>query len=399
MAVYSDMNGFPEAGFPALTDESDRLVLNTLYTVPQKYLNYIIDVNGNNRLLGALVLGGAITGVTTITMAGALAGVTTIGASQTVTLSSATAPLTMTGIDAALIMSGARASIGTYLQRINKGYFKNLDILNRPTVGEDLVALVSDLRTLAQDSYTNLTPMPEKVGGWDPSSTFEGKTMNEMWTGLLYPYQYPAFNTFTIQSQTTPLEVGASIAANRVFTWTTNLVGDDNINAGSIVIRDVTGAADIATGLNYTDTPYTSTYAAITKTTATTNQFSITGTNSKSQTFNKTYTVTWQWRIYYGTSASTSLDQTGIKALLNKPLASTVFGNKSFVAGDYKYICFPATFTPPNSFKDSAGLLVAMTQLDNVDVTNEVIGNPQTTTYKVYRTSYPQVAALTITIA
>jgi hypothetical protein len=265
---------------------------------------------------------------------------------------------------------------------------------------------LAELAAASSYVYNNATPMPEDVGGYESTTTFTNQSLDDMFDGLLYPYQYPAFNTFTIQSQTIPLEVGASIAANRTFTWTTNDAGDGktnaNIAAGSIVIRDVTGNANIATGLDYDDTPYLSSYGAITKNTATTNQFSITGTNSKSQAFNttlKTYTVTWQWRIYYGTSASTSLDQTGIKGLLNKPLASTIFGNKSFVAGDYKYICFPATFTPPNSFKDSAGLLVAMTQLANVDVTNEVIGNPQTTAYKVYRTSYPQVAALTITIA
>ena len=81
MPVYSDTNGFPEAGFPVLADESDRIVLNTLYSVPQKYLGYTMDVSGNNRLLGNLVIGGTLTGVSSLTMAGALSGVTTIDAS------------------------------------------------------------------------------------------------------------------------------------------------------------------------------------------------------------------------------------------------------------------------------------------------------------------------------
>ena len=158
MPLFSDTNGFPESGFPVLTDESDKLVLNTLYTVPQRYLNYTMDVVGNNRLSGALVINGALSGVSSLSMGGALSGVTTIAASGTATLSSATAPLTlsgatavfsMTGTDAVFSMSGNRASIGTQFQRINKAWLKDLDLINRPTVGEDYAALVGDLRQYA----------------------------------------------------------------------------------------------------------------------------------------------------------------------------------------------------------------------------------------------------------
>ena len=156
MPLFSDANGFPESGFPVLTDESDKLVLNTLYAVPQRYLNYTMDVVGDNRLSGALVINGALSGVSSLSMGGALSGVTTIAASGTATLSSATAPLTlsgatavfsMTGTDAVFSMSGNRASIGTQFQRINKAWLKNLDLINRPTVGEDVVALAQIVTT------------------------------------------------------------------------------------------------------------------------------------------------------------------------------------------------------------------------------------------------------------
>ena len=155
MPLFSDTNGFPESGFPVLTNESDKLVLNTLYTVPQRYLNYTMDVVGDNRLSGALVINGALSGVSSLSMNGALSGVTTIDASGTTTLSSATAPLTlsgatavfsMTGTDAVFSMSGNRASVGTQFQRINKAWLKDLDLINRPTVGEDVVALLGDFR-------------------------------------------------------------------------------------------------------------------------------------------------------------------------------------------------------------------------------------------------------------
>ena len=149
MALYTDTNGFPEGGFPVLSDVQDNLILNTLYQVPQKYLDYRMDVVGNNRLLGNLVIGGTLTGVSSLTMNGALSGVTTLGASSTVTLSSDTAPLTLSGTNAVLSITGANASIGTSLSRVNKTWLKDLNVLNRPTIGEDYAALVGDLRHYA----------------------------------------------------------------------------------------------------------------------------------------------------------------------------------------------------------------------------------------------------------
>ena len=469
MALYTDTNGFPEGGFPVLSDVQDNLILNTLYQVPQKYLNYRMDVVGNNRLLGNLVIGGTLTGVSSLTMSGALSGVTTLGASSTVTLSSDTAPLTLSGTNAVLSITGANASIGTSLSRVNKTWLKDLNVLNRPTIGEDYAALVGDLRqyaflpgrvgdilkideiqeftssngvkidgiilkdiginfevgattrifkdgsnnlsftdvvtgtkTLAELAaassyvYNNATPMPETVGGYERDTTFTNQSLDDMFDGLLYPYQYPSFLTFTISGQTTPIEVGNSIAANRTFTWTTE--NDSNINSNSIVIRDVTGSTDIATGLA-NDGTETVTYGAITKTTATTNQFSITGTNSKSETFNKTYTVTWQWRRYYGTSALTTLDETGIETLADSELASGYAKTYALGAGGYKYICYAAVLGTATSFKDAAtGLNVPMEPVYTVSVTTNT-STPVTTNYNVHRSTNILGSAIDIQVS
>lgn len=165
MAIWSDMNEFPESGFPVLADVSDRITLGNLYLNPLKANGYMLDILGANRLAGLLVIAGALSGVTSLSMAGALSGVTTLGASGTVTLSSATAPLTLsgasavlniTGTDAVINMTGARASIGSVLQKVNKAYLKDLDVINRPTVGEDVVALVSDIPKGATGTFTTV---------------------------------------------------------------------------------------------------------------------------------------------------------------------------------------------------------------------------------------------------
>lgn len=157
MPVWSDMNGFPEGGFPVLANANDMITLNQLYLEPLRINQYQIDVLGNNRLAGALVIAGALSGVTSLSMGGALSGVTTIGANNTVTLSHATAPLTLSGASAQLLLTGLYASIGNLLQRVNKIFAKDLDLVNRPTVGNDYVALVSDIERLITSAVADGT--------------------------------------------------------------------------------------------------------------------------------------------------------------------------------------------------------------------------------------------------
>lgn len=144
MAVWSDMNGFPEGGFPVLANANDMITLGQVYLEPLRFNQYVIDVLGNNRLAGALVIAGALSGVTSLSMGGALSGVTTIGANNTVTLSHATAPLTLSGANANINMTGFNSSIGTILNKVKNIFAKKITLEERPVVGDDIVALVSD---------------------------------------------------------------------------------------------------------------------------------------------------------------------------------------------------------------------------------------------------------------
>jgi hypothetical protein len=131
MPLYTDINSFPEAGFPVLSDQMDRIVLNALYINPLRAAGFIIDVVGANRLLGALTLGGAVTGVTNITMAGTLATVTNLTMSGTLAMGSG---------DIATL-----GSIGTIVARVKKAWLKDLEVTNTPTVQGEPVALSSDI--------------------------------------------------------------------------------------------------------------------------------------------------------------------------------------------------------------------------------------------------------------
>lgn len=232
------------------------------------------------------------------------------------------------------------------------------------------------------ETYTNATPMPTALGGYATGTTFSNKTMTEMWDGVLYPYQVPAFSAFAISGQTTPLEVGASILANRTFTWATT--NPSNITANSLVIKNDTTGINIKTGLA-NDGSEVTTHTAISKSTATTNQFSITGTNSKGAVFSRTYTVAWQWRMYYGESVSTTLAEAAIKTLRVGNLGSGFAGTYIMSAGGYKYLCYPSSMGTATTFKDGGtGLNVPMETVYIVSVTN---GNGIVTNYNVHRTT------------
>ena len=174
MAAYSDINGFPESGFPVLSDVSDRVCLNTLYWNPLKEAGFILDVVGNNRLAGNLSLAGMLSGVTSITMNGALSGVSTITASGTATLTSSN-PLSLTDVNANIRMPGLNSSIGSVLERVYKGYFKNLDVANTLTVNGDDVALIGDIKRYVSGTLNTL-PKYNATGITDSKFNDDGTT-------------------------------------------------------------------------------------------------------------------------------------------------------------------------------------------------------------------------------
>jgi len=236
--------------------------------------------------------------------------------------------------------------------------------------------------------YTNSTPMPTAVGGLEATTTFSGMSLDDLLTGLLYPYQYPAFSAFAMAGQSTPVEVGASLLVDPNFSWTPT--NTSNIAAGSLEIVNVTGGMTVlATGLNHGDSPHGVTLAAITKTTATSHVFRITGTNSKAGTFTRDATYAWQWRSFYGESASAALNEAGVEGLRVKALASGFAGTYVFVEDilKYKYVAYAAALGLATTFKDqSTNLDIPMEAAATVSVAN-AYGETTRTNYNVHRTT------------
>ena len=245
--------------------------------------------------------------------------------------------------------------------------------------------------------YTNANPIPSTIGGWAAGSTFTGLTMQEMWDGLLYPYQTPAFSSFSISGQATSLEVGDSIGTNKTFTWGTTNSG--NVKPNVIGLVDVTGGVTIASGLANDGTETTSYPASpITKTSATSHSFRVDGTNTHEQVFSRTFSVIWYWLRFYGESVNAGpLSESDIEGLRVSGLASGFAATYSFSGGGYKYIAYPSVFGTATMFKDSStNLDIPFETAYTVSVTNSF---GVMTTYRVHRSTNIMGGAVGIVVS
>jgi hypothetical protein len=197
--------------------------------------------------------------------------------------------------------------------------------------------------------------MPEEVGGYEVGTTFLDQDNDDMWDGLLYPYQYPAFTGFLISGQTTTLECGVDVAGGvRTFLWSTS--NPSNIQTNIIDVFNVTGGfVPIGLGLANDGTEDLDIGAAKVQTVHNlTWVWRINALNSKGQNFSRDYTVRWYSPTYYGVSApaaTVTTIQGMTKAVQAKANRTYAFSPTVQVF----YYAFPASFGVLTSILDANG--------------------------------------------
>lgn len=232
---------------------------------------------------------------------------------------------------------------------------------------------------------TNFEGIP--VGSTFPTA----KSMQDMWTMLLYPYQSPAFTAFVFISNTGTLEIGRSFTGDTA-SWSTSNSGnvlDSSINISGAHLTTVTGLSSNGTIPLTFDAP-------VTRITAGREYWYIDGTNTHLIAMpQRAYSIRWDWMFYWGTSTNTILNEAEIESLTSQSLKSTVAGTYSFAENGYKYFCYANEYGNPVSFYDAdTGFQVAMydgysipsvvgSSYELVSVTNTY---GQTINYRVYRT-------------
>jgi len=254
--------------------------------------------------------------------------------------------------------------------------------MSNQIIGFPPLAGDGSVSTGGSDTYTSATPVPTTIGGITSGSTFTAQTMKQMWDSLLYPYQLPAFTAFSISGFGTK-EVGDSFTAgSNTFNWSTS--NSTNVTANTIKIEDVTnGTTLIDLGAN--DGSEVIATPQYLKTTASTHNWRISAKNTNNVSFNRTFSVSWMFRAWYGESANASLTSADVKLLRASSLKTTANGDYAMLAGGYKLWAFPMSFGLKTVWKDiDTGFDVAMTSSPEVvSITNDF---GITVDYHVYRT-------------
>ncbi len=237
---------------------------------------------------------------------------------------------------------------------------------------------------------------------------FVGNTL--IATGGVSPM--PAFTSFGITGQTTPIEVGAMIAAGaKTFTWTTS--NSSGVQVNSISIVDTTASMTLDSGLPNTGSD-SITISAITMTSPGSQVWTITGINMVPGTFSDTFEVDWLWRVYAGDSANATLTANQIKALSASSALQAGFAGTYTItpSSDFSYFCYPDSLGSVGNFVDAnTGFPISMaTSADNAAYSNTANGwsyalvsvtNAQSaaTNYRVYRTQFSFSGTLLVRVS
>ena len=212
-------------------------------------------------------------------------------------------------------------------------------------------------------TYGGSSPTTVTVGGLASGTDISAYTYDQLLGAILSPYAAPTFGTFTISGQSTSLEVGASVSGTRSFTWT--FTNSSNVSPSTVDITDTTNSTTIATNISNTS-PYSATLSAVTKTTATSNVWTISATNTQTNNFTKTFTVSWYWKNYFcasdydlGADASVSqsiVDSGIVDSQLDSDKAWSPRCNSSNNnTSNYTYIVYPSSYGDlSNIIKDSS---------------------------------------------
>ena len=227
--------------------------------------------------------------------------------------------------------------------------------------------------------YTNMTRVPNTLGGVVAGTTFDNVKLQDVITMLLYPYQAPAITQFSTNIKTN-YKLGESTPNSLTLTWKTS--NPDNIKDGSIVFY-----------FNGNELPKENFPKNGSKTFSITpvklnNQGSITikmeMLDIKGSKISKTITLTWLNEIYYGNNTNTTITSSDVEAF-STVNANSVGRDYNYPGGGYKYLVFPASWGDPSQFVDpKTNFDVPMEKHDNITIVNE---NGISQTYKVYRST------------
>jgi len=267
--------------------------------------------------------------------------------------------------------------------------------------GVNMQMFTSNPAPAVPNTYTNPAPTTATLGGIPAGTTFSAQTMQQMFDALLYPYQTPAFSSFSRTGFASTYELGQTIAVDsQTFTWGTS--NSPNVSAGTITITQnfAPSTTLYGPGNNVLSTAITlsNTYSAGTSTTTT--LYTISGYNTQGSAMsNATISRSWRPRWYYGKFSGATINSSELVNLGTSALVSSVVGTYytigSSASAEYIYFAIPNTLAQPSDFRDSTGGCFGTNHPYSVQGTVSVVNAYGVTiNYTVYRFTNPTAGGL-----
>jgi len=239
---------------------------------------------------------------------------------------------------------------------------KKLNSLSANTIYSGTTDISDLISSSAAGVYEGEAPANITVGGIDSGTDLTGLPWQDVIEKLTVKYLVPKFSSFSITGQQTLLEVGETLNGNKTFTWSTTNVA--NITTNSIDIDDITGANTLISGTS-NDGSEVLDIGTVDNSTPISQQYRITGTNTKGDDFIRNYTITSLYPYFYGIVSSG-----GAAAGVNRPTANqalidsgskvvasstgTISVNFNSTSDDYLWFAIPTTSASKNVWYVSA---------------------------------------------
>lgn len=193
------------------------------------------------------------------------------------------------------------------------------------------------------ESYTNATPTPIAVGGIAKGTTFENKSMSDMFNALLYPYVAPSNLVLNASEMNGVFESGTTVTLNSV-SWSFN----KNSGTPSRLVLKILGETDItiASGNVATSGTY-----RLTKSITGDTYARLVLTYEKGTINSNTVYATFVHPYYYGVGAVGTDPETLTKLVQSKGSKTLSFSpNKQHII-----FAYPKSYGDLKSIKDANG--------------------------------------------
>lgn len=233
-----------------------------------------------------------------------------------------------------------------------------------------------------------------------PSS---GKTFEQVMNLIAVEFLVPTFSAFAISAQSTQLESGDQIVSgNKTFTWSSTNSG--NITTNSILIRNQTANITLSSGLTNDGSEVINLPSNIVLTGVSSQVFRIMATDTQSTGFQRDFTVSSGYKVFYGDSVAAPANSANVRALANNRFtnAGNTFTLNTGAVNKIFTVAMPATNNLVSVFDATASNADITSQYVMTTFTvNDFAGNP--VSYKIYTMSqaipYSTSHAHTITIS